>query len=229
MRFGRFLPTCTAFVLLAATVATAQPPESKPAAPDANLIPGTFRSFIVLDKRTLPDDALNRTNKLHCLVTENNLNPVVAVFARSVPEKAAGDPLTNLVFELKKLTHARRSQNFGAFAIFVTLDSDFQPDAKRDTAAGAVATWGNSIPEWNPMKRDTDKPIPGPGSVVLGLAGLTSDAVKKWKLDKDNDITVVLYHRMKLVREPWTFAEGKLTDADVKAILAAAEAELGKK
>ena len=34
---------------------------------------------------------------------------------------------------------------------------------------------------------------------------------------------------MKMVRKPWTFEAGKMGDEDVKAIVAATEAELGKK
>ena len=213
-----------ALAFVAATLATAQPPEPKPgeepkpAAKDANAIPSTFRSFIVLDKRTDAKDPLNRTNKIHCLVCENNLNPVVAVFARSQPTKDAGadDSLTKLTVGLAKLVALDKSkaQNFAAFAIFPTLDKEFQSDDKRDLFAAAIRTWGEAI---------------GVGGVVLGLTGQSSEAVKNWNLEKDNDITVVLYHRMKMVQKPWTFGEGKMTDADVKAILTATEAELGKK
>jgi hypothetical protein len=218
MRFGRFFRSCTLLGLLAASFAVAQEPEPKPAAKDANAVPSTFRSFIVLDKRTDAKDPLNRTNKIHCLVCENNLNPVVAVFSRSQPTKEAGadDPLSKLTVGLAKLltVDKYKAQNFASFLIFATLDKEFQSDDKRDLYAAAIKTWGEAT---------------GVGGVVLGLTGQTSDAVKTWNLEKDNDITVVLYHRMKMVQKPWTFAEGKMTAADVKAILAAAEAELGKK
>ena len=221
MRFFRYSASVS---LLITALATAQQPEPKPgeepkpAVKDANTIPSTFRSFIVLDKRTDAKDPLNRTNKIHCLVCENNLNPVVAVFSRSQPSKDAGadDPLTKLTVGLAKLlaVDKYKAQNFASFAIFATLDKEFQSDDKRDLYAAAIRTWGEAV---------------GVGGVVLGLTGQSSEAAKNWNLEKDNDITVVLYHRMKMVQKPWTFAEGKMTDADVKAILAAAEAELGKK
>ncbi len=217
MRLGRIFRSCTLLGLLTVSIAVAQEPEPKPAK-DANTIPSTFRSFVVLDKRTDAKDPLNRTNKIHCLVCENNLNPVVAVFARSQPTREAGvdDPLSKLTVGLAKLltVDKYKAQNFASFVIFATLDKEFQSDDKRDLYAAAIKTWGEAT---------------GVGGVVLGLTGQTSDAVKNWNLEKDNDITVVLYHRMKMVQKPWTFAEGKMTDADVKAILAAAEAELGKK
>ena len=217
MRLGRFFRSCTLLGLLTASISVAQEPDPKPVK-DANTIPSTFRSFVVLDKRTDAKDPLNRTNKIHCLVCENNLNPVVAVFARSQPTKEAGidDPQSKLTVGLAKLltVDKYKAQNFASFLIFATLDKEFQSDDKRDLFAAAIKTWGEAT---------------AVGGVVLGLTGQTSEAVKNWNLEKDNDITVVLYHRMKMVQKPWTFAEGKMTDADVKAILAATEAELGKK
>ncbi len=214
MRLGRIFRTCGALALMAASVAAQEPDPKQPAKDDAT-IPSTFRSFIVADKRTDAKDPLNRTDKLHCLVCENNLNQVVAVFARSQP-KNAEDPLAKLVIELKKLlgNEKYKAQNFASFVIFVTLEKEFQSDDKRDTFAGAIKTWGESI---------------GAGPVVLGLTGQTGDAAKNWNLNKDDDITVVLYHRMKPVQKPWTFAEGKMADSDVKAIIAATETELSKK
>ena len=216
-------------ILTVSDFAAAQEPKpgDEPPVKEANTVPGTFRSFIVSDKRTDPKDPLNRTNKIHCLVCENNLNPVVAVFARSIPE-GADDPLAKLAIELRKMLDApkdaseevkakvakNKSKNLAAFIIFTTLDKDFQSDDKGGLAKAAVREWGDKI---------------GNGSVVLGLASKTADAAKGWNLEKDNDITVVFYNRMKLVQKPWTFAAGAMTDGDVKAILAAVETEIGQK
>jgi len=213
MRLGRFFRTCGVLGLMAASVAAAQ----EPAQPgkDGATIPSTFRSFIVSDKRTDAKDPLNRTNKIHCLVCENNLNPVVAIFSRTVPV-AADEPLSKLTGELKKLlaVEKNKAQNFAAFVIFVALDKEFQSDDKRDIFATTVKTFGETV---------------GSGGVVLGLTGQTNDGVKSWSLNKDDDLTVVLYHRMKVIGKPWIFEAGKMSEADIKAILAATEAELAKK
>lgn len=216
MRLGRFFRTCGALVLFGAPSVVAQQPEPKAAPKTEPTVPSTVRSFIVADKRTDIKDPLNRTNKLHCLVCENNLNPVVAVFARTVPAPGADEPLTKLTTELKKLLadEKNKAQNFGSFIVFVALDKEFQADDKRDIVAANVKTWGEAV---------------GSGPIVLGLTGQTGEAVKSWNLNKEDDITVVLYHRMKLVQVPWKFEAGKMADADIKAIIAATQAELGKK
>jgi hypothetical protein len=61
----------------------------------------TFRAFIVADDRWPPvvnektqkkePDPKDRTNKIHDLVTENGLNPVIAVFVRTDLDKLKGD------------------------------------------------------------------------------------------------------------------------------------------
>jgi hypothetical protein len=61
----------------------------------------TFRAFIVTDDRWPPvtdektqkkeRDPKDRTNKIHDLVTENGLNPMVAIFVRTDLDKLKGD------------------------------------------------------------------------------------------------------------------------------------------
>lgn len=76
-------------------------------APDANagqpgsFVSTTFRAFIVADDRWPPEvdsktqkktpDPKDRTNKIHDLVTENGLNPVVAIFVRTDLDRLKGD------------------------------------------------------------------------------------------------------------------------------------------
>ena len=92
----RVLLLAAGVAVLAGLVAAAQQP--KPAIP-ADVIPFTFRAFLVTDTRYPPikegegkdakqrPNPLNRVGKIHCLVCENGLAPVVAVFVR--PEAKA--------------------------------------------------------------------------------------------------------------------------------------------
>src|SRR6476646_8325141 len=83
-------------VALCGFVALAQDPKvSYP----ADVVPATFRAFLVTDNRFPPikegegkdaretPNPLNRSGKIHCLVCENGLAPVVAIFVR--PEAKA--------------------------------------------------------------------------------------------------------------------------------------------
>ena len=59
-----------------------------------DVVPSTFRAFLVTDSRFPPlkegegkdatevPNPLNRSGKIHCLVCENGLAPVVAIFVR---------------------------------------------------------------------------------------------------------------------------------------------------
>src|SRR6188474_2237048 len=87
----RVLILAAGLAALAGLTAGAQP--SKLAIP-ADVIPSTFRAFLVTDTRFPPikegegkdakqrPNPLNRAGKIHCLVCENGLAPVVAVFVR---------------------------------------------------------------------------------------------------------------------------------------------------
>src|SRR5262245_22860803 len=105
------LPFAAAGLLgLVGLVAPAQDPKPEPKLvlpPD--VVPSTFRAFLVTDNRFPPvkvvtritdekdkketekvteqDDPRNRTGKIHCLVCEYGLSPVVAVFVRSEATK----------------------------------------------------------------------------------------------------------------------------------------------
>jgi hypothetical protein len=150
-------------------------------------------------------------------VTESSLNPVVAIFSRTVPK--AGDPIAKLVLDLKILLGKEKykAMNFGAFAVFLTLDKEFQLDEKRDEAKKAIVDWAAEIGKDG-----------GIGGLALGLAGKEADAVKAWNIGADDEIVVVLYHRLKIVQR-WKYEAGKFGEDDVKAIITATEAELQKK
>ena len=86
----RLIGTVGLFVLTA--VAAAQDEKKAPDLPP-DVIPATFRAFLVVDDRfppkvtpvTKPEhrDPKDRTGKMHCLVCENGLSPTIAVFVRA--------------------------------------------------------------------------------------------------------------------------------------------------
>lgn len=91
-------------------------------APAENAVPSPFRSYIVYDGRYPLDNPKNRQDKMHCLVCENGLAPVVAIFSRTVP--ADGDaPLARLMKALHPLIPKYRGDRFAAFVIFLRTEA----------------------------------------------------------------------------------------------------------
>jgi hypothetical protein len=221
--------------------AAAQPPKS---AFPPDVIPSTFRAHLVTDSRFPPiktgegkdaqerPNPLNRPGKIHCLVCENGLAPVVAAFVR--PEaKAFGaeSGLAKLAKGVNGLIPKYRSDKLAAFVMFLnleggkkaikipgaeggtdtslTVDQEYPDDEKRDTYTAEIREFANAVNTPN---------------VPYGLAANKSDAVTAWKIGEKDDITVVLYHRMRVVGQPWRFAKASdLTDEKVAEILKATE------
>lgn len=206
MRFGLILR------VWATLVATGAPALAQQPAADGTT-PSTYRSYIVVDQRTEPDSPQNRTGKLHDLVNENNLNPVIAVFANKVP--AGGDePLAKLTKVVKEIQNKYKADEFGAFVIFAVLDQDYVTDPKADATAAAIDAWAKTVQ---------------PGGVVLGLAkrpdGKEGDA-QKWNLSADAT-TVVFYNRHKIIKR-WDVPVDGITDQVIAEIAGEADRVMKK-
>lgn len=241
----RVLIVAAGLTTMAAFAALAQDPksEAKSAIPP-DVIPSTFRAFLVTDSRFPPikeegkperPNPLNRAGKIHCLVCENGLAPVVAVFVR--PEAgafAADSGLGKLVKGVNALIPKYRSDKLGAFVMFLnldggkksikipgaeggtettlTVDQEFPDDEKRDGYVDQIAKFAGGVSAPN---------------VPHGLAANKSDAVSAWKIAEKDDITVIVYHRMRTVGQPYRFAKhSDLTDEKVAEILKATEAAI---
>jgi hypothetical protein len=188
----------------------------------ADVIPGTFRLYVVSDKRYDPKDELNRTGKLHDPVGEHGLAPVLAVFSRSVPDKA-DDPLVALLQAQDRLAQKYRALRLGAFAAFLTLTRDFPEAQDRDEKIAAVANLARSANVAN---------------VTIGLAEAATEEngkvgpspqVEAWKIGAEDDVTVVFYYRFEVVGR-WAFPKDKPpTPADIDAIAAAVDKLLAPK
>ena len=204
---GRHIVRFASSVLLAmGAIAFAQ--ESKPVAS----VPGNFRSFVATDERFDKGSLRNRAGKMHCLVSDNGLYPVVAVFSRTTPDKTDAG-LSKLVARLDKLVVDHRAERLGAFVIFLTLGKEYPEDDQRDVKAKAAADLSAQLKS---------------GNVPFGVAAAKSDAVAAWEIQDADDLTVILYSKMKIVKK-WTFAADKpIGDEEAKAIEDAVKKQLGK-
>jgi len=211
-----------------------QPDEKQPEPPKAAgiEIPSTFRAHVAWDKRSDEKNFRNRTRKLHDFVCENELNPSVAVFSRTIP-KDKDAPLAKLIEALHLLANEQKldGANFGAYVIFLALDMEFPLDDKRDDYRDEVLAFGKAVgspPLPANSAADLEKKRPADYmSVPLALAAKVSKQVTEWKLG-DDDINVVFYHRHKEVKR-WSFAGDKPTAADIATIIATVKSHLDGK
>ena len=243
----RVLFLSVGLAVLGGVIALAQEPKTQPkTALPPDVVPSTFRAFLVTDSRFPPikegegKDAqthanpLNRVGKIHCLVCENGIAPVVAVFVR--PEaKAFGtdSSLAKLVKGLNAIIPKHRAEKLAGFVMFLnleggkksikipgaeggtetalTVDQEYPDETfeKRDAYAGAIRELASALNVPN---------------VPFGLAANKSDALSAWKIGEKDDITVIVYDRMRIVGQPWRFASpADLTEEKVADILKAAE------
>jgi hypothetical protein len=241
------------FGLFLGLAATAQEPKDAPkeiasTGQKGELVPAPFRAYIVVDDRfplkvagsTSPDDRdpKDRTNKIHDLVSEHGLNPVVAIFVRPEVKLAADSGTAKLVSELNKLMTLPdyRGAKMAAFVIFlkvqgpqksvtvvnqdqsktmVELDAEYPDDEDRDKYAMEI--------------RDLASQIKAP-NVVFGLAPAKAKAATSWGIGDGDEVTVVVFNRIRIVNR-WKFkADAGPTEDEIKQILGTVEQSvLGEK
>ncbi len=136
----------------------------------------------------------------HCLVCEYGLKPVAAVFARSVPE--TGKPLANLLQKLDETVGKNQASEFRGFAAFLSPDH-----AAEDTRKDLVQKLERVANELA-LKQ------------IILCAG--ADSPDKYNINKDADVTVILYHNHKVVAN-FAYEKDKLGDKEAAAIVAAFE------
>src|SRR6478736_3128177 len=127
-------------LVLAAAAAAQEPkvepkadPKDKSTAQKGEWVPATFRAFLVADGRFPPKvsppvkaedrDPRDRTRKMHDLVGENGLSPVVAVFVRSDPTDLPGSGVVKLAQALDKKIPDYRGDKLSGFVQFLWLDA----------------------------------------------------------------------------------------------------------
>ena len=232
-------------LLLAAAAAAQEPkvdpkadPKAASTAQPGEWVPATFRAFLVADGRFPPKvpqptkaedrDPRDRTRKIHDLVGENGLSPVVAIFVRPDPDKLADSGVVKLVQALDKKIPQYRGDRLAGFVQFlqlggmekavalpnpdgttttVPLDAEFPDDEKRDEYADAILKLANAAKAPN---------------VPFGLAPANGKAAAAWGIKAGDQVTVVAYNRMR-VKNRWTFGAAGPSDAEVAAVIKATE------
>src|SRR5207248_450746 len=118
-----------------------------------------------------------KKGKYHCLVSEFGLNPVVMVVVRGVEDKDGG--LQELLIKLDNLIDKNPNTRLASFAVFLssTLKDVAREDDQREKLTKKI--------------EDLFK-VGGIKHIVLALD--TPKKLAKWPLDKEADVSVVLYN-----------------------------------
>jgi hypothetical protein len=218
----------------------------------ANVVPSTFRAQLVVDNRFKvpvknPDgsespDPRNRTNKLHCLVCEYGLAPVVAIFVRADlvdKDKDKADPkrtegLKNLIKGVDALVAKHRSDKLAAFAMYLKLagggklvtvkgpdgsdekveaPKEYPDDEKRDVYAQEIRDFATAV---------------GADNVPFGLSPVSSPSITAFGIG-DAPVTVIIYNRLRMARR-FELKLEDLNEEKISEILSATEEMItGKK
>ena len=126
-----------------------------------------------------------------CLYCKGGDAPVVAVFARN-----ADDPMTH------KLLKA--------------IDAETTRNAKTEMLSFAVFC-GGSKAKLEPKLKEAARKAELK-SLVLAIEEQDDPIPEKYALNKDADVTVILYVD-RIVKANYSFAKGKLTDKDIDAVV----------
>ncbi|MCS6864205.1 MAG: hypothetical protein RMJ56_10350 [Gemmataceae bacterium] len=208
-------------------------------ASQANVVPGTFRAQVVVDNRfkkpiTSPDgrespDPRNRTGKMHCLVCEYGLAPVVAIFLRSdLKNFDEQSGLAKLIQGVDKLVAKYTTDKLSAFAMYLRLEGgskivavkradgseerievpkEYPDDENRDLYAAEIRGFAEKVPADN---------------VPWGLVPVTSPAIRTFGIPERVPLTVIIYNRFR-IQQRWELAPDDLNDDKVREILQATE------
>jgi hypothetical protein len=192
------------------------------AQPKAGEVTQGFRAYIVHEPRFAAEDIRNRTGKIQDLVTDHGLNPVVAVFSRSIP-RDANSPLGALVNRLDDLTSEEgwKDRRLGAYLVFLALANEYRKDDTRDARIQEIKQFASGVM---------------PKRVTFGLAEATETPdgaeqplvpaqVQAMGIGAEDDLVIVFYDRFNVVKR-WAF---KKDMAPAEGDLAAIEAEVEKR
>lgn len=255
--FTRRLIGTLGLLALAAVAGAQDDKKDAKKAPDLppDVVAATFRAQMVVDDRFPPKvnppvkpedrDPKDRTNKLHCLVCENGLSPMVAVFVRAPLASevngqrqlvvGADSGLGRLIKATDLFLPKYRGDKLSGFVMFLQLEGG-KKTVKVTQPDGSVATEELDLEYPDDEKRDIyAKEIKDFSNVVktptlpFGLAPVKSKAITDWKITDADEVTVVIYNRLRIVQR-WSLKAADIGDDKIKEILAATETMItGKK
>ena len=180
----------------------------------------TTSGLAVGKKLPAPFDSLiiNGKNKgrQHCLLCENGLNAAVAVFARE-PAEGKDGPLMSLLSKLDEVAEKHQEESLGAYAIILSPDAKSSANNPDETDAAKLV---EEVRARDELVKRLSARAEKLKTLVVGC--YLPDGPKSYNINPKAEVTVILYERHKVIAN-FAFGPGKMSDADVERIVAAAE------
>jgi hypothetical protein len=160
------------------------------------------------------------------LVTDNGLNPVIAVFAREIPADAS-HPLAAVIKKLDELAETKeyKARRLATYLVFLALKDEFRKDPTLDARVKEVAQFAAGV-------------MPKKTTIALAEATETPDGaampsvpaqVDAMGITAEDDIVIVFYYKLNVIKR-WKFkATMPPGEADLKDLEAEVVKLLGPK
>lgn len=199
---------------------------SEPLAKGDDITQG-FRAYVISEPRFEAKDVRNPIGTKDKpgrnpvdLVTDNGLNPAIAVFSRVIPNDAS-HPLAALVKKLDELTDPDPKVGYGnrrlsAFLVFLALKDEFRKDPTFDNRVKEIGQFASGVmskrvtialAEATETPDGTEQPLVPAQVTAMGIAA-------------EDDFVIVFYNKLRVIKR-WKFkAANPPGDADLAAIQA---------
>jgi hypothetical protein len=162
-------------------------------------VPGPFQPYNITGKE-------RHRGKFHCLVSENGLNPVVAVFVRG---SEVSEPVMKLLEKLDEIIPRNERIRLASFVVFMSegISDVVKEDDQREKEAAEIFDKTNKL--------------------KYVAAALESFALVKplFKLDDQAEVTVVMYNKYKVLLNQ-SFPKEDLKDKKLQKLMDDIEAQL---
>lgn len=201
----RLFPLCVFFGLCASWILAQDGSQQLSSGPQVGkVLPGTFDSLVLNGKKK---------GRQHCLVCAQGLNPAVLVFARE-PGEGKDGPLTTLLAKLDEALDLYQDTPLGASVVFLSADAKNSANNEKEQDPDKLVEEAKARDDL--VKRLTTRSEKLKG-VVVGC--FPQAGPKAYEVSPKAEVTVLVYDRHKVLAN-FSFAEGKMTQADVARVMA---------
>jgi hypothetical protein len=157
-------------------------------------------------------------------VCEYGLRPTVAVFTHEAPEP--GKPLANLLQKLDAATVKYHDQRLRSFAVF--LSDNYRTTDLRNFVVFPNEEAGKEEQDRKGVISNLEKFATELDLKNLVLCVGPSAGPEKYNINKDAEVTVLLYDKQKVV-ENYSLPKGRLNDRYINSILMSVDQLVGPK